>query len=367
LFGHGFISLPRALAVVSYATFAGACALPWLLFKKYFGVGFSLLLTLLLLFVPLGGWDYTVFGTIGNMKFLLFFVAFLLIWYRVIADFPGRWNIRLIVVDISLLALILTNITIIALLPIALVRYRSYIIGLIRNRRLTRPSYGLAFIVVLGVIGVIYVGAMYKLGIPKMPGYLDGPISYQGLLNTIFRASWYAVLHPLYTSLNSVFIDLLLVGSVAILFVKRYRLIGAAGIYAVVVGTVGFAYNRPGVTQYFRGFLPDGGPGQFFYGCTMIFLFIVVWILRDQFKTMQRAVRGVVLASIGLYMVLTIPIAGYGLRSYQTYAWIPDVYHQLPALCAQTKANDNVNLQIYPTNGWYMNISHERACKDVRY
>jgi hypothetical protein len=108
LFGGAFTELPRSLALVSYG-FLGLCAsLPILLLRKYVAWPALVIMTLLILYVPLRGWDYSIIGTIGNLKFAFIYIAFVLLVYRHYLPAQSR---KFYLVDIALLICAYTNVT----------------------------------------------------------------------------------------------------------------------------------------------------------------------------------------------------------------------------------------------------------------
>ena len=80
-FGH-FIDLARSFAITSYLFLGAVCALPILLFKNKWGFLTTFLVFILSVFIPMPGYDYAIIGTIGNLKFIFVYLAFLLMIYR---------------------------------------------------------------------------------------------------------------------------------------------------------------------------------------------------------------------------------------------------------------------------------------------
>ncbi len=361
--GNGFVTLPKSIALVSYLTFGAAASLPWLLFRRQLGHVWALVLILMLTYVPMGGWDYTIFGTVGNLKFLFFYVAVLLVVYRKDTRRLPVNSLRFYAVDILLLLFIATNTVVAALLPVALWRHKNELLTMVRQRRITHISRGLLSMTALCGITLAYATSILIMGIPKLPGYLDGPIVWQGLVNALFRGSWYGFLYPAYAAMNPVFVYLILLVSLGILVVKKYRGIGFIVLYSVFVATVGFVLNRPGVTAFFGGYLPDGGPGQFFYGGTMAFIFGVFYVMADWVRGLRGPKRAGFWVAAILYLTLALPVAGYGGRSYATYSYRPPIHQALVSGCAQP--GDRILIEIYPATGWRMYLPRDIVCKGI--
>lgn len=359
--GNGFSTLPKAIAVVSYLVFGLACALPWLLFRKRLGSIWTLVLIAFLALVPLGGWAYTTLGTVGNLKFLLFYVAFIFIIYRntVALQLPG--SKRILLVDLILLICILTNVVVVGLLPLALYPYKDKLLSIWKTKSI-KPGiqFGLLSLLVLGALSAIYIAVIYKLGIPKMPGYLDEPLNMLGLMNTVYRSSWYGLIYPAQETLNFLFVGILLLLTSSILLIKKYRFISFAVLYSILICALGFALNRTGVTHYFTAYVADGGPGQFFYGGTMIFVFGVAYILADRFNSLKTKSKFICLVLICLYFIWALPFTGFRDKSFNSYKNRPSIIPALTEACA--RPGDTVKIDIYPTPEWFMEVSRADAC-----
>jgi len=182
-----FTNIPRALALVSYAFLGFTAILPVLLFRKYFKIEVLLLIALLTTFVPLVGWDYAVIGTLGNLKFVFVYIAFLLLIYRHLLPEGSK---KIYVVDAALVVCAFTNVTVYPMLLFALLRY----IPLLRKvsqwkQLLTTPSFISSL-----VLGVILLSQLIVI-------YINGR-----LLGTwIVRITWLAQLK--YSSLALIFMD----------------------------------------------------------------------------------------------------------------------------------------------------------------
>lgn len=362
LVGHGFVTLPKAFAVASYLALGFACALPWLLLRRRLGMIWTLVTIVVLTFVPLGGIDFTTIGTIGNLKFLFVYIAFIFIIYRnIIAEEKSSY--KLVLVDLILFFCVLTNITVVALLPLALYPYWKDLLRMWRKKNLRKYlSAGLVGLSVLAIASLIYIVVVYKLGIPKTPGYLDEPLSFVGLMNTVYRSSWYGLLFPIQSGINHVFVALVLAGTLGIFYFKKHRFLAFATLYAVLVSALGFALNRTGITQYFEGYAADGGPGQFFYGGTMVFVFGVAYICAGWFNSLKRQQKGIFFGVLVLCLVFALPLTGGRQRSFESYSYRPAIAPAAADACS--KPGDTVRVAIYPTPDWYMDVRRKDACSD---
>lgn len=367
--GGDFVTLSKAIAIASYVAIALACSLPWLLFRQKIGALWSLLAVIFLAFVPLGASDFTVIGTIGNLKFLFFYVACLLIMYRVFVLGKDSGLIKTIVVDVLILLCVLTNVTVIALLPFLFLPYKGQFLAAARSKKLKSLKVVLQEPAFIGAALLVMVSGVYFLivvaaGIPKMPGYLDGPIREAGLMNSFYRSSWYGVLYPLHTTLNHFVVAGLLVLLPAVLLIKKCRWEVLLLLWAIFVSVVGFVINRPGVTEFLVGYTADGGPGQFFYGGTMIFVFGIFYLSAGWFNGLRRAYKLLVITGLALYMIWAFPYAGDGPKSYDRYDARPTLYQATEVACQQQKGKE-ISIQIYPSEGWSMDVERSIACEGL--
>ena len=365
LIGGELYTLPKVVALVSYTFFAFACTLPWLLFRNRIGRTISLILYIFLLLTPLGRSDFAVLGTLGNLKFIIFYIAFILIIYRNdIKLVPDKSN-KFYIIDFILLVCALTNILVVAILPLALIRYKDFIILCIKKREYKKIIYNnnLISILALALLLFVYTIWMYLLGIPKMPGYLDGQLILSGLINAIIRSSWYGLLYPVYTTLNILVSICLIILMFLTVFIKKNRVIYLSSIWAIFVVSVGFVLNRPGVTEFLQSYTQDGGPGQFFYGGTMIFMFSLMYLIHNNFNNTERKYKALILFIIFIYIAWALPYAGERSKSYAIYKDRMTSFQALKSAC-QTD-NKVIMFNIYPTAGWDMDMRKEIACRGL--
>lgn len=365
--GSGFDTIPKALSVASYFSISVICTLPWVLFRRRIGSIWAGIMILFLLSVPLGSSDFTVIGTIGNLKFAFFFAAFLLVLYRIDSELCPEGSGRMHLVDFLLLLCLLTNILVIALLPFILYRYWTYAKDLITRKSVQKALHnrGLISLCVLGFVSIVYVLIVYISGIPEMKGYLDGPLHLRGLINALYRSSWYGVFYPIYTTMNLAAVIGLLMLTPTILLIKRHRVASVLGLWAIFVSTVGFVFNRPGVTEFFMQYSADGGPGQFFYGATMIFIFLVFYLSADWFNAQKIKSKILTILIIAIYAVWAIPFAGDGTKNYARYSMRPTITQAIEQACRDQRNGNRVVIEIYPSPGWQMDVDRRVACEQL--
>jgi hypothetical protein len=364
LAGGDFITLAKALAMASYLFLGFTCALPWLLFRYKFGFILSTLVFLALTLTPLGAYDYAVIGTIGNLKFAFLFIAFLLVVFRNDASLCKKWW-QILIVDTALLLCVATNLVVVGILPLILIRYIPSIKRVISEKSLKILfNFGFISIVVMAIIALAYVLVVYLLGIPAIPGYLEGKLHHSALLPIVYRSTIYGITFPVSYLFNNIFAAIGLVIFAALLFFKKAHW-GFAFTVAVAlfVNVAGFVYNRPGVTDYFVSYQQISWPGHFFYAGTMIVVFALAYILAPRFRSLKVSLKLIVLACgiIGVFFLL--PATGNTkVNPYILSAARPTLASQVEAVCKPQQSNKDVTIQIYPNDKWNMVISKQIAC-----
>ncbi|NTU72761.1 hypothetical protein HGB07_01130 [Candidatus Roizmanbacteria bacterium] len=361
IFGRGLETMPKAMAVVSYVFLGFISSLPFLLFRKKLGYLLATMTAILLWVVPLGGYDYTVIGTICNLKFSFFFIAALLIIYRNQKDLVDKkW--QFIIIDLTLLLCVITNILTIALLPFLFWRYKNGIIETINNRaikKLSAAQISAAFLVLLTILYLLLIAFRHT---KSMPGYLDEPLMFGSIINIFSRGSIYGLLFPVNNLLNDYIVIFFFIVSIVAALLSRYRAELLFIWYAIFINVAGFVYNRTGVTHMFSTYASDGGPGLFFYAGTMLFVFGVAYSTQDWFRR-QKIVSKIILAALAIgFIMVSLPTAGSRGASYTNIiSKRPTISAEIIRVCANA-SDENVEIGIYPSVEWTLTVERRIAC-----
>ena len=290
LMGGNLLSLPEAFSWAAIIWMSAVICLPYLLFKKTFGVWSMLLVILLSVLVPLPQTPYAIFGIIGNQKFIFAYLAFLLITYRLF-----NWERislrRVISLDLLLLLCAYTNTITYFLVPALITPYVGIFLKHkkknLLGQSLKKMLVDKKFISLLGLFALMLPQVFYVAihGIPKLTGYLDTPYTPAKTME-IFgnRTLLYAATHMInyYMGDKKILILLiLLVGVGWITLTNKRKFIFFFGIYSALITSFLFVANRPGVADFFFHYNQNGsGPDQFFYSQTLImYLPLVLFIL----------------------------------------------------------------------------------------
>jgi hypothetical protein len=365
---HGeFINLARSFAITSYLFLGFVATLPWLLFRKYLKLPALILMTLLIVYVPLGGWDYGVLGAFGNMKFALIFITFMLIIYRNLLPENSK---KIYFVDIALLICAYTNITVYVMMPFALIRYWPKLKGRKKFwpklKKILLTDRSLQGLIVLGLALLPQLYIIHKYGVPATPGYLDNPYHYNRTVEIFISRSYlYEIFFTFNKHLNDfwVVVSSLLFLGLAWKLAKQYRQIFVIGTLTIFFATFLFVIKRTGVSDFFIGY-KDPGPAQFFFTQNWIFAFLFSILLVELISKLKRLpVR------LGLYLVFIFviihymaPMSGsFGKNNFMEKG-VGNIYQVAQTACEKDKES-KIDIAIYPTKDQvYRDINRSRLC-----
>ncbi len=366
LMGGSLIALPQAFAVASYL-FIGFCVtLPTLLLRRYFRPQYIAALIIVSCLVPLMTSDYAVLGTIGNLKWLFTYVAFLLVITRNANPDRALW--RIVAIDLSLLICAYTNVTTYLLVPFLLIPYIRLLINnrLAWKRILMRPDF-----LSLAGLGALLIPQLLVVaihGIPPLPGYLDTPFrASRGVEIFVGRTFLYGLIYPIYRHLNDILAVVGLGGLLAGLFLfggRQRRPVYLFGLFTALMATTVFALNRTGIGEHFLGY-KTGGPDQFFYVQSLILLFVMFLALNEIGGRLPKPADIALPLAIAVVFVAFWQDAGTWGRNNFMEAGVGVFSDNAIAACA--RPGDMVSIQIYPVpvSTWQIRLPRSKICSDL--
>jgi hypothetical protein len=361
-----FVNLPRSLALVSYGFFGLVATLPILLFRNYLKLPALILATLFVLFVPLGGWDYGILGTIGNTKFAVVFVAFLLLAYRNYMPSNSR---KVYLIDIGLLICAYTNVTVYVMMPFALVRYwpdlwsKQWFSSI---KRLLRQDRSAQSLVLLGIALLPQLYVVKRYGVPTLPGYLDTPYESSDTVEIFGARSYlYGLFFWFYKSLSDLAVVAAFLAILVLMwkFARKYLGLVSLGLFTVFASTFLFTIKRTGLSTFFNSY-QDAGPAQFFFASNWVFGFLLAILIVEIIGRIKDVrIRTGTYAAIGvLFIVVLIPRAGsYGKNNFMEKT-VGNIYAVAQESCRQNDAQ-TFSVTSYPSKAQqFPDVTRSQLC-----
>jgi len=362
LFGNELYNLPVVTAFVSCAFLGFTASLPYILFRKELGTFLSILTVIFTALVPMYSYDYAIIGSLSNLKFTFFYIAFLLIIYR-IHKINKISSQRIVFIDLALLLCVLTNASVVFILPFILLTYTKNW----RSKIIKRDIPVLSAVAIVSVSFLYLVLALIK-GVSAMPGYLDGPFRMTALLPILERTIFYEWTYPITGIFNSYFVTALFFITVVGAFYIYHksvnnRLFIALTAWAMIVSTSLLILNRPGVSEYFLIYGHKGGTDQFFFAQNMIAIFATGWLLRKRILKLGSGGRLWIVVGVALYLCLALPYGTSFGGSAIVYTDMRPIKFNLDKACKEYAQQDKVVIQVYPTPYWQWHIDRDLVCK----
>lgn len=358
LLGLQLYELPLVIAVLSCLLMGLVFSLPFLLYRKEMGVLFAALASILGALMPMPGSDYAIVGTIGNTKFMFLYVAFLFILYR---NLHYKNSIRVVISDSVLLLCVLTNVSVILLLPFALWPYRQEIFASIRIKRLSllAKRYFVSLMALYAIAGLYVVTALMK-GIPALPGYLDSSYKPVATLKILYRVTLYAWTFPMANVVRGWMVLSVLSFLIWLAWRnKRNRFNVVFGLWSILASTALFVVNRPGISDFYVKFQYKT-TDQFFYAQGLIFVFVTILIIRIYYKKNSPVHRSLLAIILSIFVACTVPLSSSFGRNVMIYKQIGTAETNIIQACSS--AGDTIPLVIYPAENWVWSVDKDRAC-----
>jgi hypothetical protein len=305
-----FLSLPKSIALISYAFFSFSVTLPILLFWNKIKKTNLVFLVVLSSFVPLAGFDYAVIGNVGNLKFIFSYIAFLFIVYRIyLPEGGGRGYI---LADFVIFICAYTNPAVYLLFPVIYFSYlrkvfleKSGLRGLLKDKSFLS-------VLILALALAVQLIVIKLQGIPELRGYMNESFDYKKTIEIFLaRPYLYAVIYNFFDRLND-FWSLFLFSFLCILawIYGRKKWIYLFSVYSILAITVIFVSARTGVHVFFDSYKMPSGPSQFFYTQNLIFYFIFIWFLQEFFSHIEKQTKVLIFVFVAGFFLLSFPKSG---------------------------------------------------------
>lgn len=360
ILGMHFSQLPIIIATLTCLFLGITVALPFILFRKEMGAAMSLIAVVWGAFVAMPGSDYAIIGTISNLKFAFLYWAFMFVLYRVL---HYRDIGKTIICDLVLAVCVLTYIPTVALLPFALWPYRQRISKAIMAHKINHLyTPELISLAVLAGISAVYLLTIAVNGIPKLPGYLDGPYEKAATLKIAFHATWYAWLYPIVGLMKDVTVAGLL-GLIAYLGFRNRKnwFVFILAMWTIAAATISFVANRTGVSSYYTTYTT--GFDQFFYAQMLVFIFVCLWIIKDAYQNLCIRDRIAVSLCFGLVLLTGLKYTGSFGGNRVIYQNVGTARENISKSCAVNNNSPYITIPLYPSVDWQWKIDRNIACR----
>lgn len=367
LFTGDFIFLPQTISIISYATLSLIVSLPIILFRQQFTKFHLCMLMLISAFVPLAGSDYAIIGSIGNLKFIFSYIAFLLILYRHFTPLENRKYF--VIIDFFLLFCAYTNLAVYFIIPAIAIRYAIPFIRKKITLKALLNDFSFRSMIILVVLLSFQPIMIFLYGLSTPAGYLTDPFEFKKTIEILFaRPYLFSVFFPIYKELNdlsTLLIMLLLIGAILRFGDVKHRFIYWFGLYAIFIITFSFVATRTGISFYFEGYKQPGGPSQFFYTQNLIFLFLIGVLCSDMIRHIRTHYsywNRVGKALIIVYLLAVIPDSGsFGKNNFMQHGGI--FVENAKIACSTVPSTESmIDVVIYPEKIWKMTVPRNIVC-----
>ena len=368
----GFENIAQVSALVSYLFNAFVICLPVLLFYRKIKPAYLVLLVILSSFVPLSNWDYAILGTIGNLKFLFFYLTFLLVLARGWLSLKPRW---IFLIDLGILISAYTVPSAYALVPFLYLRYlrdlwqkKTSLKKLLKN-----PAFLSSLI--LGIFLFSQLVFVYLNGLPELPGYLDDPYEFKKTIEIFIGRSYlYSLFFPFWDKLSDpivIFAFLILILLTIFYTPRKHKLVYLFSFFAIFAGTFIFVWGRPGVSILFGEYKSGAsGAAQFFYPQNLIFYFLIILLLQDLLdkKIQRRLTRTMIILLIAFLLCSAIPFSGsFGKINFMSQD-VGTFEQNLKKACQKAASNNMsedelITIPIYPNEKSKMEVPTAVICR----
>lgn len=357
LFLQGY-ELPAVLAFISFCFWGFVAWSPTIFLRNFLSRTNRTLLSLSLVFIPLGSYDYAVLGTIGNLKFSFLPLSIFIAMY--ISSTENTLSGRTTTAYILFLVCLLTNPLAWLSIPILVKRFRSlYIQNKVKAIALIAPLASV----------LIYQSIVFVFDKTELVGYLDKPFEKSKVVEVFLGQSiLYSPFHAIYSNLNDASAFILFL--VLLLFIApTFSATSFMSIYLLSVAlltTLVFVMQRPGVSEYFFGYTLSS-PSQFFYAQNMLImtsLFLAVEVYsRKRLFMIKKLGRSLPFVLLIFQISPNQPIGTFG-KIATMQSQVDSASQSYKRLCVGNRSNKHevLSIPIYPSEPWVFITSSDFWC-----
>lgn len=370
-FNLPFWYLPTLQSVIVNAVYSFIFSLPVLLFSQHkissvFNISLFCIISCLL---PIHPYQYEIIGSLGNLKWMFLYLSFLLLIYRYYVKIEYQSPLNTITSKNYIKNFILIDVGILICfysLPSVILVYFLLTIeelfSFINNKfRFQISTSSFLFSSIFALLP-LFVSLTSK---HSQPGYLDTPYILKNTIEIfVARTALYPLFPFLYKHLNDILSLFLFIVVLGVLFYnQKFKKPIRAGIFLVFASIFLFVMNRPGISASFDHYQTTSY-SRFFYTQNLIILFIIYFYFLRQF-TLPYGKKIICLYFFSIYSFYFFTAHSPSANFSQT----PNLKSQINSICSDFSsynaqlADTNINLTLYPTPAWTLNVNIKDICK----
>ena len=335
--------------MLSYLLWASLGFYTFFVLRKLVNSRFAFLGGLLIVLIPVNGWNYAILGTLGNLKFAFIYLGFLSVVNK-LAD--QKWSLTsFLIFFIS----VLTNPLVLIFLPLTLLATL--------NLKLSRNRFDYFLIAPFLVLMITIFRSVKQSSMPLE--YSQGEFTSSQIIEIIVsRTLAFPLSSNSYLSLGNLNIIIVLILVVIILFYKSYLSL----IMLLLCSTISFVVvsARHNLIPFFSGY-KDSGPAQFFYAQNMIVVFIIILLLGKKLSSLDKKTSIIVVLIVTLFLTSNSRGIGFGFTSENSkwHTTFGNIRDNLSKACKISR-NSEIEITIMPGNPWTLLLAKETYCDDQK-
>jgi hypothetical protein len=376
LFSGELITLAKSFALTSYLLL-GLCAASVLVLYRFLGLLTCTVIALLITTLPLPNTTHQLIGTIGNLKWIFFFLAYIATLFWIIYRHKLSMK-RAVALSIVLLTCIYTNAYSYLALGILTVVYLWDIFTELQQKRQKYKTVLINFakhptiqlLIITGLLATFQLIFVKIHGIPVIPGYLNTPFDWSRGIEIIGgRTLLFELVFRIWGHLSDWIVVVLSISFFAsgFYFLQDTRLyIFVSSFIVSITATLLFIATRPGISGEFHGY-GSTGPDHFFYAQNLImyipFVLIITALCTKIIKN-NKFSQGATLVILVVLLLVNITHRDFISRNNLMESMTGTLGQNILKQC-KTINQGVLTLPLYPIGIGFILTVDQSNCKDI--
>lgn len=344
------VAIANAIVSMMFWSMLAVCTL--FVLRRYVDRYLGILGSILIVLLPLNGWNYAILGTLGNMKFGFVYLSFLLWLSRCNS---GKWTTAN---KLGYLICFLTNPISVIFLPFFLLTNKANVFAV--------KMKDFIYSVTILILAFVIIFSAQNHDLPK--DYTSGKWSFSQMAEVlVLRTLFFQFSSGIYQFFNvSLVLIVLTLLAVAIIKLKSgHGNIAILGFFFSTVISIIILVTRGGLSSFYEDF-KDPGPAQFFYPQNMIAMTSTVILFggSNLYRNLNFNTRKLLVASVLLtHLIFNFEGIGF-LGKGVNGTWQAEqgsIRDNLKQLCV-SHPSGIIDVPIMPGNPWVISIPREDVC-----